>query len=268
MTIRKGRQVSVFLSEAKGEKMTQVISGDNIEIIGRHFTGALYAHMIHEDGRPYHTFRTPTVIINGSHVRCTDCTFENTAGSGREVGQAIALTLDGDEIVLDHCTLRAHQDTLFLAPLPEKEKEKDGFLGPQQFTPRTPRTVYIRNCLIEGDVDFVFGGATAYFENCEFRSVGRGYVFAPSTPEDVKYGFIVKNCRFTCTDNVEDRSCYIGRPWREFGMVHLENCELGRHIHPDGWNDWNKPHEHIRFSESGSYGPGAEGKRPDFVIVC
>ena len=249
--------------------MTQVISDNGIEIRDQLFTGSLHATMIHADGRPYHTFRTPTVIINGADVTCIQCTFENTAGPGKEKGQAIALTLDGDEIVLDHCTLKAHQDTLFLAPLPEKEKEKDGFLGPQQFTPRTHRTVYIRHCLIEGDVDFVFGGATAYFDDCEFRSIGRGYVFAPCTPKDVELGFIVRNCRFTCSDEVEDHSCYIARPWRDHAMVRLENCELGRHIHPDGWHDWNKAyaHETIRFSEYGSTGPGAQGKRPDYVTV-
>ena len=249
--------------------MTEYISLNDIEIKDRTFTGNLSAFMIHEDGRPYHTFRTPTVIIDGAHITCRNCTFENTAGPGKEKGQAIALTLDGDDIVLDHCTIRAHQDTLFLAPLPEKEKEKDGFLGPQQMKPRTHRTVHIRSCLIEGDVDFVFGGATAYFEQCEFRSVGKGYVFAPCTPEDVEEGFVVRGCRFTCTDEVEDGSCYIARPWRDYGMVRLENCELGRHIHPSGWHDWNKTdaHARIRFSEYGSYGPGAVGERPDYVTV-
>ena len=41
-------------------------------------------------------------------------------GLEKKVGQAIALTLDGDDIVLDHCVIRAHQDSLFLAPLPER----------------------------------------------------------------------------------------------------------------------------------------------------
>ena len=249
--------------------MTVYITENDIEIKDRVFTGGLYARMIHEDGRPYHTFRTPTVIIDGNRVVCTGCTFENTAGPGKEVGQAIALTIDGNDIVLDHCILRGHQDTLFLAPLPEKEVEKDGFLGPQQNKPRTRRTVNLRNCLIEGDVDFVFGGATAYFDNCEFRSVGRGYVFAPCTPEDVAEGFIVRNCRFTCTKDVEDGSCYIARPWRDYGMVRLVHCELGRHIHPNGWHDWHKTdaHSRIRFSEYESFGPGAKGVRPDYITV-
>ena len=44
--------------------MTEIITQDNLELRDQTFTGSLYAQMIHADGRPYHTFRTPTVIIN------------------------------------------------------------------------------------------------------------------------------------------------------------------------------------------------------------
>ena len=228
-----------------------VISGSGLVIENRTYTGDLYARMQHEDGRPYHTFRTASVLVDGNDITFRRCTFENTAGRGEDVGQAIALYLDGDGICLEDCVLKGHQDTLFLAPLPPKEYEKDGFLGPKQFTPRTPRTVYFKRCLIEGGVDFIFGGATAYFDDCEFRSVEPGFVFAPSTPEDVDTGFVARNCRFTRNDpeEVPDASCYVARPWREFAKVRLKNCEYGPHIHPDIWNDWGKKDAHatIRF---------------------
>ena len=228
-----------------------VISGSGLVIEDRTYTGDLYARMQHEDGRPYHTFRTASVLVDGNDITFRRCTFENTAGRGEDVGQAIALYLDGDGICLEDCVLKGHQDTLFLAPLPPKEYEKDGFLGPKQFTPRTPRTVYFKRCLIEGGVDFIFGGATAYFDDCEFRSVEPGFVFAPSTPEEVDTGFVARNCRFTRNDPVEvpDASCYVARPWREIAKVRLENCEYGPHIHPDIWDDWGKKDAHatIRF---------------------
>ncbi len=248
---------------------TIVISEDHQVIEDRTFSGNLYAKAPHADGRPYHTFRTATVLVDGNDITFRRCTFENTAGRGADVGQAIALYLDGDDIVLEDCILRGHQDTLFLAPLPPKEVEKDGFLGPKQYTLRTPRTVTFRNCLIEGGVDFIFGGASAVFENCEFRSVEVGYVFAPCTPEEIKAGFIARNCRFTCTDEIPDASCYIARPWREYAKVRIEHCELGRHIHPDGWDDWGKEYAHdtVVFEETDSYGPGAGSPRPSYVKV-
>ena len=132
---------------------------DGEEICGRTFQGGYGARMIHPDGRPFYTFRTYTVLADGSGISFRDCCFENSAGPVETAGQAIALYLDGDGITLTDCVLRGHQDTLFLAPLPLKPFLKNGFVGPKEFTPRTDRTVYFKNCLIEGGIDFIFGGS-------------------------------------------------------------------------------------------------------------
>ena len=84
-------------------------------------------------------------VKNRSLVDITfkNCVFENTAGPGEKVGQAIALYIDGDNIRLENCVIKGHQDTLFLAPLPEKEIIPGGFLGPKQSEPRYRRTVFL-----------------------------------------------------------------------------------------------------------------------------
>ena len=251
--------------------MSQTHITDSHQVIeNKTYSGDLSARMIHSDGRPYHTFRTYTVLVDGSHITFKGCTFANTAGRGEEVGQAIALYLDGDDIHLENCVLKGHQDTLFLAPLPEKEREADGFLGPKQFTPRTMHTFYFKNCYIEGGVDFIFGGAEAYFDNCEFCSNEKGYIFAPNTPEGAATGFVARHCRFTCYDDVPDQSCYIARPWRDFAKVTIEDCELGRHIHPSGWLGWRQAEAAptTQFTEIRSYGPGSDdSSRPAWVKV-
>lgn len=244
------------------------VDQDHVLLQGETCRGGLYARKIHQDGQPYGTFRTYTMLIRGSHVQLKHMTIANTAGPGKEVGQALALYCDGDELRVENCRITGHQDTLFLAPLPPTEVQHNGFLGPGQFTPRTNHTMYFSNCLIEGGVDFVFGGAEAYFDNCEFRSVEPGYVFAPSTPQG-REGFVCRNCAFTAEPSLEKESCWLGRPWRDYARVRLENCWLGAHIRPEGWHDWNKPqaHQTARFEEIGSKGPGAEHAcRPDWVI--
>lgn len=245
------------------------INESNLIIENQIFSGAHYAREMHEDGKARGTFRSYSVLVDGNNITFRNCVFENTAGKGEDVGQALALYLDGDNITLENCTLRGHQDTLFLAPLPEKEIIPGGFLGPKQFTERTNRTFYFKNCRIEGGVDFIFGGATAYFDNCEFVSVESGYIFAPSTPKDVKTGFVARNCRFTATKNVPDGSCFIARPWRDHAALEIVNCYLGKHINSAGFDDWGKIHAHktVRFTEQASYGEGANGKRPDYVKV-
>lgn len=243
------------------------ISESNQIIENKTFSASYCAKEEMPDGTKRGTFRSYTVLVDGDNVCFRNCTFENTAGPGREKGQAIALYLDGDGITLEDCLIDGHQDTLFLAPLPEKEIIPGGFIGPKQFTDRKRRTYIFKNCTIRGGVDFIFGGATAYFDNCEFVSVEEGYVFAPSTPSDVEVGFVATNCRFTAKENVSKGSCYIARPWRNHAYVRLLDCYLGEHIHPDGFDDWGKTeaHQTVRFTEKGSFGPGASDNRPSYV---
>ena len=243
------------------------ISESNQIIENKTFSASYYAKEEMPDGKKRGTFRTYTVLVDGDNIHFKNCVFENKAGCGKEKGQAIALYLDGDGITLEDCLLLGYQDTLFLAPLPDKEIIPGGFLGPKQFTERKRRAFHFKNCTIKGGVDFIFGGATAYFDNCEFVSVEEGYVFAPSTPSDVEIGFVATNCRFTADSNVGKGTCFIARPWRNHAYVRLEGCYLGEHINPLGFDDWGKTeaHETIRFYESDSYGPAANFERPYYV---
>ena len=221
------------------------------------------------------TFRTATLLIDGDSVTMKNLTVENDASPREKVGQAVALYVDAQDFVCEDCVLLSYQDTLFTAPLPPKEVEKNGFIGPKQFTPRTPQKHTYRRCLIRGDVDFIFGGAAAWFEECEIRSAdGRvdkstpfgGYATAASTPEGQQYGYVFHRCRFT-GENVPDASVYLGRPWREFAKTVLIDCELGQHIHPEGWCEWagRGAAGGVVYAERGCYGAGAQGERVAFA---
>ena len=112
------------------------ISESNQIIENKTFSGEHYAKEEFSDGTKRGTFRTYTVLVDGDNIRFKNCVFENTAGLGTEKGQALALYLDGDGIILEDCLLSGHQDTLFLAPLPEKDIIPGGFVGPKQFAER------------------------------------------------------------------------------------------------------------------------------------
>lgn len=234
-------------------------------------TGSLGGREILADGEKRGTFRTYTFFVDAPDVTLENLTIENAAGPGTQAGQAIALYADGDRLTVDRCRLLGWQDTLFTAPLPPREVEKDGFIGPKQHAPRALCRQYYRDCYIEGEVDFIFGGATAYFENCTIFSKDvdrevKGYVTAPSTPEGMKYGYVMDHCSFE--SDCPARSVYLGRPWREWGRTVLLHCQLGAHIKAEGWNDWGKvqAHETSFFAEYGCTGPGADrSARPDWT---
>ncbi len=228
----------------------------------------LYARMKMEDGGKRGTFRSYSCFIDTHDFTAKNLTFENSSGPGSLVGQALALYVDGDRIAFENCRFLGYQDTLFTGPLPPKEKEPGGFVGPKEFAPRIVGRQYYKNCYIEGEVDFIFGSAVAYFEHCEIFSKCReglseeadpihGYVTAASTPEGASYGYVFESCRLT--GNCPPHSVYLGRPWREFAKTVFLRCYLGDHIRPEGWHDWNKEIAHTTayYGEYESYGPGA-----------
>lgn len=211
------------------------------------------------------TFRTYTMLVDADNVTLANLTIENDAGDGREAGQALALYADGDRLVVDACRILGHQDTLFMGPLPPREVQPGGFIGPKQFAPRVVGRQYYRRCFIVGDVDFIFGGARAYFEGCEIRSLNRnmdvnGYVTAASTPKGEPYGFVFHGCSFTAEEGIAAGTVYLGRPWREWAQTVLLDCWLGPHIAPDGWWDWDKlaAHDHSLYAGANLFGPAGD----------
>lgn len=223
------------------------------------------------DGLKRGTFRSYTMLMDADHVTLRRLSIVNAAAPREKVAQAVALYADGDFFTCEDCVLSSFQDTLFTAPLPPKEIQKNGFLGPKQFAPRRPQRHTYRRCRISGDIDFIFGGAAAWFEDCDIICVdgredrtapGGGFATAASTPEGQKYGYVFHRCRFL-GEGVEDGSFYLGRPWRDWAKTVLLDCHIGPHIRPEGWDDWGKPHarEVSFFAEHGCTGPGSEGQR-------
>lgn len=234
-------------------------------------TGHLGAFEPMPDGSRRGTFRTASVRVHAHDFTARCLTFQNSAGYGHTVGQALALYADGDRLILDSCRLISSQDTLFTAPLPPTAAKPGGFTGPGEHTPRFHNRQFYVNCYIQGDVDFIFGGATAYFQNCTVYSkkpgdrtppespsdqVIYGYATAASTPRERSFGYVFQGCRFE--SDCPPHSVYLGRPWREWAKTVLLSCYLGSHIHTAGWLDWDKPHDHFYYGEYRCTGDGAQ----------
>ena len=226
---------------------------------------------VHPDGVKRGTFRSYTLLVLADGCRLRGMTIRNDAGQQTDSGQCIALFADGDGFTCEDCTLVSTQDTLFTAPLPPREVIPGGFLGPTQLLPRKAQRQTYRRCTIKGDVDFIFGGAAAWFEDCDVVCIRRGertpggYATAASTPEGQKYGYIFHRCRFT-GEKVPDASFYLGRPWREHAKTVLLDCHIGPHIRPEGWDDWGKkdfPRTGF-YAEHGCFGPGSGTERRAF----
>ncbi|MDP9173459.1 MAG: pectinesterase family protein [Planctomycetota bacterium] len=192
----------------------------------------LNANMKDADGKPIGTFATPSTYLDADDFTCKNLTFENSAGS---VGQALAIRIDGDRDVFTACRFLGWQDTI----LADRGRH------------------YFADCDITGAVDFIFGGATEYFDHCQIHCAGNGYITAASTPENQPFGFVFSHCRITGA--APQTRAFLGRPWRAFASVIFLNCEMSEVIRPQGWNNWKKPEREktARYAEFASTGPGA-----------
>ena len=196
------------------------------------------------------TSGSATIYIHASYITFENLTFENTAGEGKEIGQAVAVFTDGDFLFFKGCRFIANQDTLYTY----------GRYGKNGGIKRN----YFLDCYIEGTTDFIFGPSIAYFENCLIHSKKNSYVTAASTLEGQKYGYVFQNCKLTAAPGID--KCYLGRPWGAYARTVFIDCELGPHIVAEGWHDWEKPgkpdtKKNSYYAEYGSTGPGARGPR-------
>ncbi len=192
----------------------------------------LHAGMRGLDGEAIGTFRTPTFHLDADDFTVENLTIQNDAGP---VGQALAIAVHGDRVAFRNCRFLGHQDTVFL------NRGRHYFAG----------------CTIEGTTDFVFGGATAWFESCDLRSLASSYLTAASTPPESAFGFVFDRCRVQVAAG--ERS-YLGRPWRDHAATLFMRSELGAGIHPEGWSNWDKPRSEStsRFLEFRNWGAGAD----------
>ena len=183
---------------------------------------------------PNSTFYTPTLLVQGNDFYARNLTIENSAGP---VGQALALSVEADRCVFENCKLIGNQDTLYATG--ENARQ------------------YFKDCYIEGTTDFIFGEATAVFENCIIKSKANSYITAASTPENISYGFVFKNCTLKAAPEIN--KVYLGRPWRKYAKTVFINCKMGSFIVPQGWDKWKSTDNEktVFYAEYSTTGKGA-----------
>ena len=153
------------------------------------------------------TSGSAVVWVRGQGFQARNLTIENSynrgGSDGEQAMQAVALFVDGaDRAHFEGVRLLGLQDTLYLrAPSPGKAS-----------------FAYFNESFIEGDVDFIFGDATAFFRRSEVRTRGTrdfSYALAPSTHVKARHGFVFDECRFTHdgSDRAKSGRHHLARQW-------------------------------------------------------
>ncbi|TYG52295.1 hypothetical protein ES288_D09G015100v1 [Gossypium darwinii] len=171
------------------------------------------------------TFGCGTVIVEGE-----DFIAENVPR-----GQAVAIRVTADRCAFYNCKFLGWQDTLYLHH------------GRQ----------YLKDCYIEGSVDFIFGNSTALLEHCHIHCKSAGFITAQSrktSQESTGYVFL----RCVITGNGGSSYSYLGRPWGPFGRVVFAYTYMDQCIKHVGWHNWGKAENERSacFYEYRCFGPG------------
>lgn len=180
------------------------------------------------------TFACGSVIVEGSDFIAEGITFENSAPEGS--GQAVAIRVTGDRCAFYTCRFLGWQDTAYL----HHGKH------------------YLRDCYIEGSVDFIFGDATALLEHCHIHCKSAGFVTAQSRrSRDVSTGYVFLRC--VITGNGQGNYAYLGRPWQPFARVVYAYTWMDACIKPEGWHNWDSQEKEgtASFYEYKCFGPGS-----------
>ena len=188
--------------------------------------------------RPSGGIASAVVRVRNIGFHAANLTIENShnkdRGDARDQTQAVALALeDADRAHLENVRLLGFQDTFFVS----------------SSSPETPSRAFIERSYVEGDMDFVFGEGTAYFQATEIRTLGDravSYALAPSTHLRARHGFVFERCRFTHdgSPNALGGFFKLARQWNRgphaVGKVAILRSSIGAHIDRERpWADWS-----------------------------
>lgn len=154
--------------------------------------------------------------------------------------RATALIVDADNSEFKNCNFVGSQDTLYTGAIHG----------------------YFKDCMIEGNTDYIFGSGNVVFDNCELRFCGysdkgqSGYLTAAraNSMNDYK-GYLFRGCIVTQKDGKKHAPEFFGRPWDADAAVTMFNTVLQNSdtIDPTGWTSMSGVNpESAKYKEMGT----------------
>ncbi|GFQ05784.1 probable pectinesterase/pectinesterase inhibitor 51 [Phtheirospermum japonicum] len=200
------------------------------------------------------TYNSATVGVVGERFMASNLTIKNIAGSNAH--QAVAFRSDSDQSVIENCEFIGNQDTLYAHTLRQ----------------------YYKSCIIQGNVDFIFGNAAAFFQDCLILVAPRQLIPKTGGERNVvtaqgrtdpaqSTGLVFQNSVINGTKAYMDLyyknpnllQTFLGRPWKEYSRTVFIRCTLEALISKDGWMPWKDDFalQTLYYGEFKNRGPGS-----------
>lgn len=219
----RDRRVVIFVRKGRYREMVRIgRERRNIQLVGEDRKGTILSYTNNDKLNPGWIQRA-VLGVEADDFVLENLTVHNT--TPYRGSQAEAVTLNAERCVLRNANLLSYQDTLNLSG-----------------------RVYVADCYIEGDVDYVWGYGTAFFERCELRSMHDGYIVQARNTGRAGYFFL--DCRLTAAP--EAKKMWLARiETTRFPESHVAfiRCAMATHIRPAGWEIAGEARSRLRFEE-------------------
>lgn len=178
---------------------------------------------IHNPKADVYQYKNAVCYIQGSHFYAENLSFINDYGVESQNGpQALAMSSQADCAAFHQCIFRSYQDTWMTS------------------TTDTDRH-YVKNCYIEGAVDYFYGSGDVLVENSTFYNVREGSVIVAPCHNGSTWGYVIKNCQVDGNKKAANTKKWggvkLGRPWHNAPKAVFIHTTLNIPISDEGWTD-------------------------------
>lgn len=242
------KQTIIFIKPGTYKEKLKLTKNKKVKLIGESYKTTIlsfddYAEIAGGTSKSF------SVLIEADDFFAENITFENTISSElpqyKKGGQAVALMVNGDRVIFHNCKMSGFQDTFYL---------------------KANKRSYIKDCIIDGTTDFIFGSGIALFENCVIQCRKDSYITAGNHEAGKsKYGFVFKDCVIMKYPNSVISKVSLGRPWGAGANTVFIHSYEESIIISEGWSIWSKDPENKAYdnwktsfyAEYDCYGPGS-----------
>ncbi len=218
--------ITIQIRKGTYEEINRIPTGkNNLTFIGE---GCQESVIAYANNNTFQLANASTSTRVMFYAGANDCVFKNlifTNSSPQGASQAESIRVQGGRNILDNCKFASFQDTILI---------------------NTAGTSagYFNKCLIQGDVDFIWGSGVGFFDQCEVRAMQRagnaGGIYTQARSANGAYGLIFRDCDITKSVPGVTNNWTLGRDGGDanpFGNVAWLNCRLDNHISDAGWTD-------------------------------
>lgn len=174
---------------------------------------------VHNPHAEVYKYEGAVVNVKADDFYSENISYINDYGVKEQSGpQALAMKVQGDRIAFYNCIFRSFQDTWMTS---KKDEHR----------------LYVKDCFIEGAVDYFYGGGDALLENCTLYNVRDASIIVAPCQTSPRFGYVFLNCTIDGNAEAAKGNVMLGRPWHNTPSAVYLHTIMRIPIAEEGWTN-------------------------------